>query len=50
MGQITIAMDDNLEAKLRTHIDQRFGNRKVGKLSLVISEALEQYLDSGGAK
>lgn len=40
----TISIPEELEQDLRKHIKARFGNEKARALSLIIQEALRDYL------
>jgi len=48
--KITISIPGELEQKLRAYIKNRFGNEKTRALSLVIREAIKNYLEKGDEK
>ena len=42
--KVTISLPDELEQKAREHIRTRFGNEKARAMSLIVQEALNDYL------
>jgi len=43
MGKIIVTLTDNVENKLRNIVKNKYGNKK-GALSIIVEEALKQYL------
>ena len=48
MGKIIVTLTDELERKLREHVRTRYGNKK-GALSIVVEEAIKEYLNEMGS-
>ena len=45
MGKITVSLRDVTERRLREYVTKRYPEKPYGKLSLVVEEALKEYLD-----
>ena len=45
MGKITVIMDDKIERRLRRYVTRTYSVRPFGKLSLTVSQAIEEYLN-----
>lgn len=45
LGKITITLDDELERELREHVTRTYPQKPFGKLSLIVNQAIEKFLN-----
>jgi len=45
MGKLTVIIDDELERRLRRYVTRMYPVKPFGKLSLIVSQAIEEYLN-----
>ena len=50
MAKITINLTDETESKLRKYVTTKYPEKPYGKLSLIVEEALKEWLSRAEAK